>query len=122
MQVADSDVLTAIKFSFSGEYLALGDSGGRVIIFKRSTPSASTGSATKHSSSRYFDYKYLTEIQSHEPEFDCLKSLELDEKINAIEFLRDSNTLNNNPKPGVSFLSTNDRVIKLWKVDYRIQK
>jgi serine/threonine-protein phosphatase 2A regulatory subunit B len=86
MQVAESDVLSAIKFSQSGEYLALGDNGGRVIIFKRSV---SSGTSSKHSSSRYFDYKYLTEIQSHEPEFDCLKSLELDEKINAVEFLRD---------------------------------
>ena len=48
----------------------------------------------KQNSSRYFDYKYMTEIQSHEPEFDCLKSIELDEKINAVEFLRDRNNLN----------------------------
>jgi hypothetical protein len=58
--VADSDVLTAIKFSQSGEYLALGDNGGRVIVFKKSLPSSS--GSNKHSSSRYFDYKYLTEI------------------------------------------------------------
>jgi len=122
MQVAESDVLSAIKFSQSGEYLALGDNGGRVILFKRSS---SASNSSKHSSSRYFDYKYLTEIQSHEPEFDCLKSLELDEKINAVEFLRDKNAYNsslNASKPSVSFLSTNDRVIKLWKVDYRVQK
>ena len=83
-----------------------------------------TGGSSKHSSSRYFDYKYLTEIQSHEPEFDCLKSLELDEKINAIEFLRERQNLSSlvvcSSKPNVSFLSTNDRVIKLWKVDYRV--
>ncbi len=85
-QVAESDVLSAIKFSESGEYLALGDHGGRVIIFKKSTPMSANG---KHAMSRYFDYKYMTEIQSHEPEFDCLKSLELDEKINSVEFLRD---------------------------------
>jgi len=48
MQVADSDVLSTIKFSQSGEYLALGDHGGRVIIFKKSlSPSASGGSGNK---------------------------------------------------------------------------
>ena len=28
------------------------------------------------------EYKYYTEFQSHEPEFDYLKSLEIEEKIN----------------------------------------
>jgi hypothetical protein len=28
------------------------------------------------------EYRYLTEFQSHEPEFDYLKSLEIEEKIN----------------------------------------
>ena len=32
--VTDSDVLTAIQFDKSGEYLAVGDKGGRVIVFK----------------------------------------------------------------------------------------
>ena len=59
MQVADSDILSAIKFSQSGEYLALGDNGGRVIIFKKGAPQSS---ANKIQTSRYFDYKYLTEI------------------------------------------------------------
>jgi hypothetical protein len=38
--------------------------------------------------SLYFDYKYMTEVESHEHEFDCLKSIELDEKINSIEFFK----------------------------------
>ena len=60
--------------------------------------------------SRYFDYRYFTEVQSHDPEFDHLKSIELDEKINALEFL------NNTRQSGLQLLSTNDRVIKLWKI------
>ena len=31
-----------------------------------------------------FEYRYLTEFQSHEPEFDYLKSLEIEEKINQV--------------------------------------
>lgn len=33
-KVTDSDVLTAIQFDQSGEFLAVGDKGGRVIIFQ----------------------------------------------------------------------------------------
>ena len=31
-----------------------------------------------------FEYRYTTEFQSHEPEFDYLKSLEIEEKINQV--------------------------------------
>lgn len=33
--ITDHDVLTAINFDCHGEYLSVGDKGGRVIIFKR---------------------------------------------------------------------------------------
>lgn len=62
----------------------------------------------------------MTEVQSHEPEFDCLKSMELDERINAIEFLRSKRLAEGgNTPPSLELLSTNDRVIKFWKVDYK---
>ena len=35
---------------------------------------------------RTSDYKFFTEFQSHEAEFDYLKSLEIEEKINAIKW------------------------------------
>ena len=54
-------------------------------------------------------------MQSDEPEFDHLKSIELDEKINAIEFV-------NNKSSMLQMLSTNDRVIKLWKFNYKIHR
>ena len=76
--VSDTDILTSMTFDYTGEYLAVGDKGGRVIVFR----------FTDLKSSRYFDYRYFSEIQSHEPEFDHLKSLELDEKINSLEFLK----------------------------------
>jgi serine/threonine-protein phosphatase 2A regulatory subunit B len=85
--------------------LAVGDKGGRVIVFKY----------VELKNSRYFDYRYYTEIQSHEPEFDHLKSIELDEKINSIEFV-------NNKSSNVQMLSTNDRIIKLWKFDYKVHR
>jgi serine/threonine-protein phosphatase 2A regulatory subunit B len=104
--VTESDVLTAITFNKSGEYLAVGDKGGRVIIFRY----------MDLKNSRYFDYRYFSEIQSHETEFDHLKSIELEEKINSLEFLH------NTKESSLQLLSTNDRVIKLWKLDKRTHR
>ena len=55
-----------------------------------------------------------TEFQSHEPEFDYLKSLEIEEKINTVVWGQTSggNRL---------LLSTNDKTIKLWKVSLQGQ-
>ena len=100
------DVLTAITFDKSGEFLAVGDKGGRVIVFRY----------TDLRNSRYFDYRYFAEVQSHEPEFDHLKSVELDEKINSLEFL-------NCPKlSNLKLLSSNERVIKLWNLKNQTHK
>mmetsp|Transcript_11401 Transcript_11401/g.19240 ORF Transcript_11401/g.19240 Transcript_11401/m.19240 type:complete len:130 (+) Transcript_11401:14-403(+) len=81
--VSKNDMLTSLSFDKTGNYLAVGDQGGRVIIFKYN----------ELRNSRYFDYRYFTEIQSHEPEFDHLKSIELDEKINSIEFVNNKNSM-----------------------------
>ncbi len=51
----------------------------------------------------------MTEFQSHEPEFDYLKSLEIEEKINKVRWCR-------NLGPAQMLLSTNDKTIKLWRV------
>ena len=50
--VSDMDVLTAMTFDKSGEFLAVGDKGGRVIIFRY----------TDLRNSRYFDYRYFAEV------------------------------------------------------------
>lgn len=54
-------------------------------------------------------YKVYYTFQSHEPEFDYLKSLEIEEKINKIKWLKRLNASN-------FLLSTNDKTIKLWKI------
>ncbi len=58
------------------------------------------------------EYNVYSTFQSHEPEFDYLKSLEIEEKINKIRWLRRKN-------PAHFLLSTNDKTIKLWKVSER---
>lgn len=38
------------------------------------------------------EYRFFTEFQSHEAEFDYLKSLEIEEKINQIRWCKSSNS------------------------------
>jgi serine/threonine-protein phosphatase 2A regulatory subunit B len=58
---------------------------------------------------RHPEFRYRTEFQSHEPEFDYLKSLEIEEKINKIKWCQTTNN-------ALFLLSTNDKTIKYWKV------
>lgn len=85
--------------------MATGDKGGRVVIFQRDPIS-------KTVLPRRGEYNVYSTFQSHEPEFDYLKSLEIEEKINKIRWLRRKN-------PNHFLLSTNDKTIKLWKVSER---
>ena len=66
-----------MEFNQDGELLATGDKGGRVVIFQRDA-------ASKTSNPRRGEYNVYSTFQSHEPEFDYLKSLEIEEKINKI--------------------------------------
>lgn len=105
-EVSDVDVVSAIEFDETGDYIAAGDRGGRVVIFER-CQDKHAGSKKKEAKSP--EYKFYVEFQSHEPEFDYLKSLEIEEKINKIKWL-------SRTSGGHFLLTTNDKTIKLWKV------
>jgi serine/threonine-protein phosphatase 2A regulatory subunit B len=111
--VQEVDIISAIEFNRSGSHLATGDRGGRVVLFERTDlKDNSTRRDLENSDytvSRHPEFRYKTEFQSHEPEFDYLKSLEIEEKINKIKWCQTAN--------GALFLlSTNDKTIKFWKV------
>ncbi|ODV91327.1 hypothetical protein CANCADRAFT_32004 [Tortispora caseinolytica NRRL Y-17796] len=95
--ITEADIISAVEFDHTGNYLATGDKGGRIVLFERSF------------NKRGCEYKFFTEFQSHDPEFDYLKSLEIEEKINKIKWCRRQNMAH-------FLLSTNDKTIKLWKV------
>ncbi|OVA20756.1 Protein phosphatase 2A [Macleaya cordata] len=118
--VQDVDVISAIDFEKKGDYLATGDRGGRVVIFERTDRSDCRSrkelESLDYTANRQPDYRYKTEFQSHEPEFDYLKSLEIEEKINKVRWCATSNG-------SLFILSTNDKTIKLWMVkDRKIKK
>lgn len=67
------------------------------------------GGAHPAAGSLAVEYRFFTEFQSHEAEFDYLKSLEIEEKISQIAWCKRTG-------PSLFLLSTNDKTIKLWKV------
>ena len=80
-----------MQFDSTGDYLATGDRGGRVVIFESSdvahrAQQRGHGDDEGSSHSRDIEYRFYCEFQSHEPEFDYLKSLEIEEKINRIRW------------------------------------
>lgn len=96
--ITEADIISTVEFDGTGQFLATGDKGGRVVLFERNTNKK--GSC---------EYKFFTEFQSHDAEFDYLKSLEVEEKINKIKWLKSANN-------ALYLLLTNDKTIKLWKV------
>ncbi|CAN6907146.1 unnamed protein product [Brassica oleracea] len=112
-EVQEVDIISAIEFDKSGDHLATGDRGGRVVLFER-TDTKDHGRSRRDAeqmdyAAKHPEFRYKTEFQSHEPEFDYLKSLEIEEKINKIRWCQPAN--------GALFLlSTNDKTIKYWKV------
>lgn len=112
-EVTEADIISTVEFNYDGEFLATGDKGGRVVIFQRD------GTKTRHvrrrtSSPPVFrcDYNVYSTFQSHEPEFDYLKSLEIEEKINQIAWVKPSGS-------SLFLLTTNDKTVKLWKISER---
>ncbi|GME83446.1 unnamed protein product [Ambrosiozyma monospora] len=95
--ITEADIISTVEFDHTGDFLATGDRGGRVVLFER------------NENKKNCEYRFYTEFQSHDAEFDYLKSLEIEEKINKIKWLKRSNQSN-------FLLSTNDKTIKLWKV------
>ncbi|XP_016424894.1 serine/threonine-protein phosphatase 2A 55 kDa regulatory subunit B delta isoform-like [Sinocyclocheilus rhinocerous] len=100
-----ADIISTVEFNYSGELLATGDKGGRVVIFQREQES-------KNRLLSRGEYNVYSTFQSHEPEFDYLKSLEIEEKINKIRWLPQQNAAH-------FLLSANDKTIKLWKISER---
>lgn len=131
-----ADIISTVEFNYSGELLATGDKGGRVVIFQHEQEVRFPSSNRRASSFSFVlhwlnihlvtyvcnicfqsknrphlrgEYNVYSTFQSHEPEFDYLKSLEIEEKINKIRWLPQQNAahflLSTNGK-GFTFLST----------------
>lgn len=87
----DGSTITALELSSDNELCGVGDKSGRIVILRLS------------------DGEKVIDFKSHDAEFDYLKSLEIEQKINKIRFCRQGG-------PCPLLLSTNDKTIKLWKI------
>ena len=97
------DLISAVEYDPTGQFIALGDTGGRITILERNNvqePGQKKGST---------EVRLHTRFQSHLPEFDYLKSVEIEEKINPMVWLKRINQHN-------MMLAANDKTIKMWKI------
>lgn len=63
-KILQDDIISALKFDPTGNYIAVGDKAGRIIIFHNDkTKKVKKG------------YDYLTEFQSHINQFEYLRSI-----------------------------------------------
>ncbi|KAI5951484.1 CDC55 [Candida jiufengensis] len=104
--ITEADIISTVEFDSTGDFLATGDKGGRVVLFERNQ---------SKDKKQNCEYKFYTEFQSHDAEFDYLKSLEIEETINKIKWLKSGTD-------SLYLLSTNDKTIKLWKIQERTIK
>jgi serine/threonine-protein phosphatase 2A regulatory subunit B len=128
--VQDADMISAVRFAGDGELIATGDKGGRIVILKRVRdddgdragarqsgmngngyhgPNANERGADRNIVAESPNFAFWTQFQSHEPEFDYLKSMEIEEKINQIRWCR---RINGDHR----LIATNDKTIKIWRV------
>jgi len=94
--VNEENVITTVEFDPSGEFLSIGYQCGQIVIFRNTTANT---------------FKFFTQFESHHPEFDFLTSLEIEEKINKIRWIKNKYSNNNR-----LIISSNDKTIKLFKM------
>ncbi|BHF65771.1 Serine/threonine-protein phosphatase 2A 55 kDa regulatory subunit B beta isoform [Sparganum proliferum] len=102
----DADQYSCIEYDSTGEFLAVGDRGGRVSIFHLSQ---------QHGKSQTPVYETYHTFTSHESEFDYLKSLEIEEKIIKVRWIPQHSQARH-------LLSTNEKTIKLWRLSERMKR
>jgi len=101
-QLNEGNVITSVEFDPSGEFLAVGYYCGQVVVFRRGSGDS---------------FQFYTQFESHESEFDCLTSLEIEEKISTVKWAR--NLYRNNSR---LLFTSNDKTIKLWRMYEKKEK
>eukprot|EP00602_Paraphysomonas_sp_CaronLab_P002810 CAMPEP_0185026988 /NCGR_PEP_ID=MMETSP1103-20130426/11733_1 /TAXON_ID=36769 /ORGANISM="Paraphysomonas bandaiensis, Strain Caron Lab Isolate" /LENGTH=413 /DNA_ID=CAMNT_0027560793 /DNA_START=116 /DNA_END=1357 /DNA_ORIENTATION=- len=110
----EANIFSALEFNGRGDLLASGDHGGSIVIHKKNDDIPQKASVRDVEGAEN-QWQVHCQFQSHEQEFDYLKSLEIEEKINHIQWGK--------PLGDSSFLyTTNDKTIKLWKVGRHMQR
>jgi len=89
-----ADTVSAVEFDETGQYLAVGNRAGRIFVFEKQSnkgnekdkkevltvPSNNNNVKPPIVKDSSGEYESVIVFRSHEAEFDCLKSLEIEEK------------------------------------------
>jgi len=73
-EMTEDDQITTIEFSPWGDYMAIGDNAGRIIVFEKGKGSE--------------EYVFLTELQAHSKFFDYFRSMYIAPRINSLQWIR----------------------------------
>lgn len=87
--------ISSVAYNDAGNLVAVGDSSGQITIYEK-------GSGDR--------FEQVLSFESHSRDFDYLRSLEIEETINKMAWCA-------SPNGSKYILSTNDKTIKLWKID-----
>eukprot|EP00759_Apiculatamorpha_spiralis_P033837 PhF_6_TR35014/c0_g1_i3/m.50953/K04354/PPP2R2; serine/threonine-protein phosphatase 2A regulatory subunit B len=105
-QESIGDVVTAMKFSPDGKYLVSGDRGGYLHVCSLLSPSAPSEGGFPTS------FRAVGAMEAYRRTIDPLNSLTIEERVNRLAWLPQQ-TQNH------LFLTTNDKIVKMWKVVQR---
>mmetsp|Transcript_16714 Transcript_16714/g.25149 ORF Transcript_16714/g.25149 Transcript_16714/m.25149 type:complete len:876 (-) Transcript_16714:245-2872(-) len=94
------DYVTSLQLDPSGNYIAIGDSQGRIGIFDASESKDMLGEDP---------YQFYEEFVSHHPDFDTLYSRRIPTNIIAVSWLKKQSR-------SLHVLATNEKTIKLWRL------
>lgn len=99
-KILEEDIISSIKFDSTGQYLSVGDRAGRIIIFK-----------SEENKKKEEQFEYYAEFQSHNREFDPLRSMDVEEEIigSGINWMKNQGRYH-------KLITSNSRTIKLWKI------
>eukprot|EP00658_Telonema_sp_P-2_P018011 TRINITY_DN17040_c0_g1_i3.p1 TRINITY_DN17040_c0_g1~~TRINITY_DN17040_c0_g1_i3.p1 ORF type:complete len:410 (+),score=113.14 TRINITY_DN17040_c0_g1_i3:345-1574(+) len=97
----DADFISTVQMDQTGDFIAAATRLGKIAVYQKN-PDQATAALQP--------YQGYCTFQSHTAEFDYLKSLEIEERINSVRWCpretADSQLL----------LATNDKTIRLWKL------
>ncbi|OAF69233.1 hypothetical protein A3Q56_02991 [Intoshia linei] len=99
-----SSDITCVQFSPDSCLFSIGDMNGNVNIYHKSSENRGIDKAV--------EFSLYSSFKSHEPEFDFLKSSDISEQIVQLKWLR-------RHSPSYFVLTTNHKIIKLWKLTER---
>uniref|UniRef100_A0A7N0TXD7 Serine/threonine-protein phosphatase 2A 55 kDa regulatory subunit B n=1 Tax=Kalanchoe fedtschenkoi TaxID=63787 RepID=A0A7N0TXD7_KALFE len=109
-------VISAVRFDKTGDLIATGDCGGRIVLYelsdlKKSSQSRTIGERIDSGDTTHPLYRWKIDFKSHEKQYqvDYLTCEPIKNKINKITWCPAPNTAS-------LLLSTNEKTIKLWKV------